>query len=97
MRMCKVSASWFEDECRHEVLEEEFFNNFDHTWQMNNFEQRIYRDGSINSTYSSKTNASNLLLQNQVLNMKNAYLLRTISFAIFAFDKPREIYADSAR
>lgn len=86
--MCKVSASWFKDECRHEVLEEEFFDNFDHAWQINHFEQRISRDGSMNSTYSSKTNASNLLLQNLVLNRKNVYLLRTISFAIFGFDKP---------
>lgn len=79
------------------MLEEEFFDNFDHTWQMNHFEQRISRDSSMNSTYSSKTNASNLLLQNLVLNGKNVYLLRTISFAVFAFDKPREKYADSAR
>lgn len=70
------------------MLEEEFFDNFDHAWQINHFEQRIYRDGSRNSTYSSKTNASNLLLQNLVLNRKNVYLLRTISFAIFGFDKP---------
>lgn len=37
----QVTASWLEDQYGHELLEEEFFDNFDHIQESNNFEQRI--------------------------------------------------------